>query len=141
MSAGDAVAPRAVVERMLDGMARGDVELMESCLGADVTWEVLGADYQPMGARFEGRAAVMDDFFGATAVPAFDWERPFDFEVRGTIGEGPTLAAEVTIDAHTSRGRPYRNTYCFVFDVEDGAIRAVREYTNTEYAKRVLFSR
>jgi ketosteroid isomerase-like protein len=133
-------APRAVVEQMTDAMARGDVEEIATLLHPDVTWDVLGADYLPLGSRFTGRAAVLRDFFEGTAVPAFDWDQPFAYDIQHVIADGPVIAVEAVITATAAKtGLPYRNTYCFVFTVGEGSIRAVREYTNTEYAKRVLF--
>ena len=41
--------------------------------------------------------------------------------------------------ARSRAGIEYDNEYCGVFLVEDGRIRAVREYMDTGYAARVLF--
>jgi pimeloyl-ACP methyl ester carboxylesterase/ketosteroid isomerase-like protein len=134
-------SPASVVERMLGAMATGDVEAIAACLAEDVTWEVMGADYMNTGPRYLGKAAVMDEFFAETAVPAFDWDHPFSFQPdHVTVGD-QTVAVEVKIEATSAAsGDPYSNIYCFVYEVEAGLIKVVREYTNTEYAKRVLFS-
>jgi ketosteroid isomerase-like protein len=34
---------------------------------------------------------------------------------------------------------PYENEYCFVFEIEGGKIRRIREYVDTQKAKELLF--
>ncbi len=135
----DVTKPRAVVERTLDAMARVDIQGVVSNLSDDVVWEVMGASYMPAGCRFEGKEAVQRDFLIGIVATVFDATAPFNLDVQGIHGDGPTVAVEWVLRARTNKGRSYENTYCLIFTVANGRIRSVREYTNTEYQKRVLF--
>ena len=44
------------------------------------------------------------------------------------------MIVELTNRSTTAGGRPYENEYCFVYDLEGGKIRAIREYVDTEKA-------
>jgi ketosteroid isomerase-like protein len=41
-------------------------------------------------------------------------------------------------DAVTKAGAPYDNEYCFIYRVEDGSIREVTEYLDTELVTSAL---
>jgi hypothetical protein len=60
-------------------------------------------------------------------------------EIRRLYGDGDTVVVELTNRAKTAKGRDYENEYCFVFEIEGGKIRRVREYTDTAKAKAILF--
>jgi ketosteroid isomerase-like protein len=48
------------------------------------------------------------------------------------------VAVEARGDNITKAGVPYCNTYCFVFRLEDGKLKEVTEYQDTELATRAL---
>ena len=56
------------------------------------------------------------------------------------VAEEGRVACEFTLEATTARGRAYRNEYHFVFEVDAGRIRAVREYLDTHYAHLAFHS-
>jgi hypothetical protein len=60
-------------------------------------------------------------------------------EIRRVYGDGDAVVVELTNRAKTGKGRDYENEYCFVFEVEAGKIRRIREYTDTAKAKAILF--
>jgi ketosteroid isomerase-like protein len=136
---GQSTEPRAVVQAVLDAIRAGEIERIADYLTDDIVWDVVGADYMPQGSRFEGKQAVLNDFLLGTVIGAFDFTKPIEITVSGTHVDGSTVVVEWTVSATTKRGEPYANRYCPVFEVQDGRIRAVREYCNTEYAKRLLF--
>jgi ketosteroid isomerase-like protein len=37
-----------------------------------------------------------------------------------------------------ANGKDYENEYCFVFEIESGKIRRVREYVDTQKAKDLM---
>ena len=48
------------------------------------------------------------------------------------------VAVDETI-ALSAAGAEHRNNYCGIFVVRDGHIAEIREYLDSDYAKRVLF--
>jgi ketosteroid isomerase-like protein len=61
-------------------------------------------------------------------------------EVTGMVAEGDRVALEWTSRARTAAGQPYENFCIGVFTVRHGRIAAVREYMDTEDARRTAFA-
>jgi ketosteroid isomerase-like protein len=59
-------------------------------------------------------------------------------EARHSYADGDTVILEMTNRGMTATGRPYENDYCFVFEVEQGRIHAIREYVDTQKAATVF---
>lgn len=53
-------------------------------------------------------------------------------DFRGIFADGDTVVVEERMRATLPNGRPYDNDYCFVFELEDGLIKHVREYMDTQ---------
>ncbi|MFG1703125.1 nuclear transport factor 2 family protein [Nonomuraea sp. M3C6] len=72
-----------------------------------------------------------------------DFSRMFVADVsvgfRGFYADGDVVVVEETMDATLAGGNPYRNDYCLVFELQDGLIHRVREYTDTARANRLVF--
>lgn len=59
-------------------------------------------------------------------------------EFRGFHVCGDTVVVEETMTAKLADGGPYRNDYCFVFELREGLIHRVREYMDTALGHRQL---
>lgn len=128
---------QAVVERAVEALQVWDLESYAALLADDITWQGMGMDYMPNGGLFEGKEAVLGDL-GLTVQSIYDTSS-FKFDVKSVTAAGDTVIMEWVVDAKTAYGRPYQNVYCVVFVVENGLISAMREYTDTRYAKALLF--
>jgi ketosteroid isomerase-like protein len=125
----DAEASKALVRRYFEALSSGDPALGD-LLAEDVRWWVPeGSD---MAGEKVGRAAVL--VFLGSGVDYYDGSAPMQVSIRSMIAEPDRVACEFTIEATTARGRPYRNHYHFVFEIEEDRIREVREYLDTHYA-------
>lgn len=60
-------------------------------------------------------------------------------EFRGMFADGDVVIVEQRLQARLVNGRRYDNLYCFVFVVEDGRIRQVREYMDTLGGRDMVF--
>jgi len=61
-------------------------------------------------------------------------------DFRGLFCEGHTVILEERMTATMAHGRPYRNDYCFFFELrEDGRIAKVREYMDTRLGQECIF--
>ena len=61
-----------------------------------------------------------------------------DMRIRGMIGEGDKVAAEVEAVGEIVNGRTYNNEYHFLFTIRDGRISSVKEYHDTLHLKSVF---
>jgi ketosteroid isomerase-like protein len=53
-------------------------------------------------------------------------------EFRGVFADGNVVVVEQTMRAKLPHGSDYENDYCFVFELEAGVIKRVREYMDTQ---------
>ena len=53
-------------------------------------------------------------------------------DFRGVYADGDTVIVEERMRATLASGGHYDNDYCFIFELDDGRIRRVREYMDTQ---------
>jgi ketosteroid isomerase-like protein len=53
-------------------------------------------------------------------------------DLRGVYADGDTVIVEERMRATLANGGHYDNDYCFIFEMQDGRIRRVREYMDTK---------
>ncbi len=60
------------------------------------------------------------------------------YSIKGMIAEGNKVAAEGESYGGTTKGKTYRGIFHFLFEIEHGKIKAVREYLETMHAQQIL---
>ena len=86
-----------------------------------------------------------DHMIGADAIARFistEMHRLFseiDISFRAVHAAGDCVIVEERMRAVLPGGRPYENDYCFVFVVEGGRIKQVREYMDTRKGWQMVF--
>jgi ketosteroid isomerase-like protein len=53
-------------------------------------------------------------------------------EFRGCYADGGTVVVEARMQATLAHGGRYDNDYCFIFEMDNGLIKRVREYMDTQ---------
>ena len=127
--------PTAVLERYLDALLAGDIDTIRDSFAEDATWTMHGD--LPISGTYRGRDAIVDDFLGAAGTLFEPGSQEFGFPT--LLAAGDTVVLEWTVRARSAAGDAYDNRYCGIFVVRDGRIAEVREYLDTEHARRVLF--
>lgn len=61
-----------------------------------------------------------------------------EIEFLTVAADGDTVVVEERMRAQAN-GRPYDLTYCFIYKLQDGRIRQVREYMDTLSGERMIF--
>jgi hypothetical protein len=61
-------------------------------------------------------------------------------EIRQTHVAGDTVVVELTNRGKAFNGKDYENEYCFVFELEGGKIRRIREYVDMHKVVQTLLS-
>jgi len=84
----------------------------------------------------EGRDAIVH-FLTQEFRRLFVQDVSIDF--RGFYADGSTVVVEERTRATLANGRAYDNDYCFVFELEDGKVKQVREYMDTLGGQRMVF--
>jgi len=117
-------------QRMQDimaAMSEGRVRPFFDAMAEDVTWRWMGVNQ--WSRTFVGKQTVVDTLFGGTA----DTLSPSSHVVVHCIhGDGDCVVVEHSGRNVLPDGRRYDNNYCWVFRFQNGLIREVREYMDTQ---------
>jgi uncharacterized protein len=127
---------KAVVERCVAAVEAGDGAAVRDLFAESATWRLFGD--MPMSGTWRGRDTIIDEFLSG-ALGSYE-PGSIPLEITAIVADGDRAVVEWTSRARTSRVEAYENFCIGAFTVRDGKIQGVREYTDTAYAKPMLFS-
>ena len=129
----DAAENKALMRGVFAELGKGNGAPFLAALADDIRWTIIGST--DWSGRWEGKEAVRARLLG----PLFD---QFATRYRNTalrlIAEDDHVVIECRGDVITKQGQPYRNTYCYVCRLEDGKVRELTEYCDTELLTKAL---
>ncbi len=121
---------RHIFTELSQGNSRPFVEAMAD----DFTWTLTGASR--WSRTFVGKKAVVTELFGALA-SAIDGN--VKLAASRFVAEDDIVVVEARGAGNiTKSGKSYDNTYCFVFRLENGRLKEVNEYLDTEMVTNIL---
>jgi ketosteroid isomerase-like protein len=124
---------KQMVTSTWEAFAKGDIKTAFANMSDEVSWLIPGNLTNLSGVR-KGKAAILE--FARNAAKTFP--NGLQTEINRVYGDGDTVILELTNRGKLANGRDYENEYCFVFEVEGGKIRRVREYVDTQKAKELM---
>lgn len=127
---------KRVIQDYFGALAKSDYPTALGFFADDITWWVLPSS--PLAGTYVGKDAVLGLFGKGTGL--YDPAVPLAPEIVGLVAEGDKVACELVITGRTAKGQDYRNHYHFLFEVKNGKITGAKEYVDTLYAQRTLFS-
>jgi ketosteroid isomerase-like protein len=129
-------AQKRAVNRLLDGVARRDAELLGTLVHDDAQWWVpRSAAALGLERPVVGRPAVVALLSGTSNFFRADTTT---WTVIGLIEEGSTVIAHVHRTCLTHAGNPYENEYLLRFDFRGDKIATAWEQTDTAYAHQAI---
>jgi ketosteroid isomerase-like protein len=130
MSASD---NKLLMQRIFDGLARGDGRPFLDSLDDNVVWTLTGAT--AWSGDYQGKAAVRRDLL----TPLFaQFADPYVNVADRIVAEGDVVVVECRGKVRTKTGKRYDNTYCWVCRLRDGKIVSLTEYMDTELVAQAL---
>jgi uncharacterized protein (TIGR02246 family) len=127
----------SIARRYVAAVQAADEQALEELFAPDATW-TLAAGNLPIAGTWRGRHAILNEFL--TLALSHYQPGSIEIEVARTIAEGDHVVMQWTSRARTRTGRSYENECIAVFTIQDGRIRAVREYMDTLYARDRAFA-
>lgn len=76
-----------------------------------------------------------EDFAKVPATMSALMTAPIQLSIVGMIAEGDRVAVEAETDSEMLNGKKYNNRYHFVFELRDGKMRELREYSCSHLAQ------
>jgi ketosteroid isomerase-like protein len=135
MPAADA-SSEALVRSFFEILSAGDLDGLKTLLHDEATWTIF-AEGLPGAGRHEGREAIVEDFLRPVREGMFEAGDP-KVEIQALVAAAGSVAVEARGSGRFANGRPYRNTYAFFLEVDDGKVRTVREYMDSLLASTQL---
>lgn len=123
---------RELVTNFWGAFSKGDIKTAFASLSDEVSWLIPGNLPNLSGLR-KGKGEILN--FARNAAKMFP--SGLKSELRRVYCDGDTVLIEMTNRGKLFNGRDYENEYCFVFEIEGGKIRRVREYVDTQKVKEL----
>jgi ketosteroid isomerase-like protein len=124
---------RQLIQRVFEEMAAGNSRPFVELLAEDASWTVKGQT--PWSRTYRGKTTILADLLGQLRARLADRYRAAAERV---LADGDYVVVQATGQATTKAGTPYNNEYCFVYRMQDGLIKEVTEYLDTELVVRAL---
>ncbi len=118
---------KELVTNFWGAFSKGDIKTAFASLSDEVSWLIPGNLPNLSGLR-KGKAEILNFARGAAKM----FPSGLKSELRRVYCDGDTVLIEMTNRGKLFNGRDYENEYCFVFEIEAGKIRRVREYVDTQ---------
>jgi uncharacterized protein len=126
-------ANKELVVSTWKAFAKGDIKTAFANMSDDVSWMIPGALPNLSGMR-KGKSGIVE--FARQAAKMFP--AGLSSEIRRVYGDADTVVIEMTNRGKLFNGKDYENEYCFVFEIEAGKIRRVREYVDTQKVANLI---
>jgi uncharacterized protein len=124
-----------LVTRSWAAIGKGDIKGAFANMSDQVSWLVPGNTPGVSGLK-RGKDEILKFMSGIGDI----FPEGLQSEIRKVYCDGDTVVVELTNRGKVRNGKQYENEYCFVFELEDGKIRRIREYADTQKARDILFS-
>jgi uncharacterized protein len=124
---------KARMEHIFAEMAKGDGRAFLEVFAEDSHWTIIGST--GWSRTYQGKAAIMEELIAPLRRVLTS---PIKTHARRFVAEGDIVVVEARGENRTRDGRPYENSYCYVFEFRDGQVAALTEYADTELFRSAL---
>ena len=128
---------KAVAHRLFERFTASDIDGVMALMTDDATWRIPGKKELSPTAGLYTKANIEKLFRRMLA----GLTGGLRMTLVSAIAEGDRVAAEVVSSGDLKNGRQYRQEYHFLLEFQDGKIRAVREYLDTQHAHHVWIAK
>ena len=115
---------KQLVRNYIDCVKRGDSAAIRALLSDDFLFKSMPRNPEWMKYRWGP-----DEFAAIPAMMGEQMKKPLVMTLLNLTAEGDRVCAETESQGELLNGRVYENSYHFVFDIRDGKIAEVREYS------------
>jgi uncharacterized protein len=124
---------KKLLQEVFAQLEQGNSKPFTEILSDDVRWTVIGST--KWSGTFVGKAAVLAELLG-----------PLRAQIAGRIhvtplrfiAEGDLVVVEGRGESTTVQGRPYNNTYCWIYRLANGKAQELTEYMDTQLVATAL---
>ena len=129
----DASDNKRIMRGVFEELAKGNGTPFGELMAEDFCWHITGTT--PWSRSYRGKQAVYTELLQ----PLF---AQFAGQYRNTaqriLADGEHVVVECRGEVTTKTGKPYNNRYCYVVRMEDGRMKELTEYFDTELVASAL---
>jgi uncharacterized protein len=126
---------KEMVKATWTAFGKGDLKTAFGNMADNVSWLIPGNTPGVSGVK-RGKDEILK-FMGSVGTL---FPEGLQSEITRAHASEDAVILELTNRGKVNNGKFYENQYCFVFELENGKIRRIREYVDTQKAKELLFS-
>lgn len=124
---------KQLLKNIYDEMAKGNTKPFGEAMADDIKWTLKGST--SWSKTYDGKDAVYKELIA----PLFEkFDDQYTTELVRMIAEDDLVVVEFEGNVTTKTGKPYNNSYCYIFRVENGKIAEITEYFDTELVSKAL---
>jgi uncharacterized protein len=124
---------KELVAKTWQALVAGDLKAAFANMSDEISW-LIPAGAGELGGLKRGKAALLEFFRAAAKM----FPGGLKTEIRRVYGDGDTVIAELVNRGKLFNGRDYENEYCFIFELENGKVRRIREYVDTAKVRDLM---
>jgi uncharacterized protein len=124
---------KQLLQHIYSELSKGNPTPFLEGLADDVRWTIMGTTR--WAKTYEGKQAILTELLGPLFAQFAD---QYKATAHRFIAEDDLVVAEVSGRVTTKSGKPYNNSYCYIFRLADGKIQEVTEYMDTQMAVSAL---
>ena len=130
-----AQANEQLIRDFFTTLSSGDLEKLRGMLHPEASWTAMVKEV-PGAGRHAPRNVVIDEFL-APVRGIFEEGDP-KVEIDNLFASGNLVCAETRAQGKLRNGKDYNNNYCWVFEVQQAQVYAIREYMDSHYVMSVV---
>lgn len=124
-------ANKQTIRDFMVAFGSGDIPATMDFMTDDATWWVAGTI--PLSGTY-----TKDEFTKLLGGVVETCKMPISLKPEAFTAEGDRVAVETESYTETNEGGVYNNHYHFLFEMQDGKIRRVKEFLDTMHANDIL---
>lgn len=122
-----------ILEGIFAELAQGNGRPFVEAMAEDFSWTITG--HSAWSKTWHGKQAVRNELLKPLFARFAD---RYINRAERFIAEDDLVVVQCRGGVMTKGGKPYHNHYCYVVRMEDGKMRELTEYMDTDHAMRVL---
>jgi ketosteroid isomerase-like protein len=124
---------KKLLQDVFTALANGNSRPFVDSLSDEVRWTIIGTT--KWSRTFDGKRAVLAELLAPLRAQIADRVR---VSADRFIAEDDLVVVEGRGHNTTTTGKPYNNTYCWIYRLADGKIQELTEYMDTQLVATAL---
>ncbi|MGH7816095.1 MAG: nuclear transport factor 2 family protein [Candidatus Binatia bacterium] len=128
-----AAGNKQLMQQIFAELSKGNSKPFVESMDDGFRWTITGNT--KWSKTYDGKRAVLTELFGALRARIAG---NITTTAQRFIAEDDLVVVEARGSNTTTAGKPYNNTYCFIFRIAEGKLQEVTEYLDTELVTAAL---